>query len=249
MDTKDMRFLNTHISNLNMDEVKEFIDERVNSRIPAHIVSLKVDQVVKIEKNKEFAKIVKDAELVITDGTPLIWISKIRKTPIHTKIDGPRLGEESIKHAAKRGYSVFLLGAKDGVAVKAAKELVRKYKELKIAGTYSPPFGFEKNEEEIEHINNLLRESKADILIVGLSAPKQEIFVYNNMINYQIPISISLGAAIDFYAGNIKRAPEWVNKCGLEWLYRFFKEPKRLFRRYFVDDIKIFKIVRKYKAD
>ena len=247
MDTKDMRFLNTHVSNLNIEEVKSFIDERVASREPAHIVSLNVDQVVKIENNKEFAKIVEDAELVITDGTPLIWISRIRKTHIKQKIDGPRLGEESIKHAAEKGYKVFLLGAKEGVAALAAEKLVNKYPNLIISGTYSPPFGFEKDKEEIEHINEMLEKSKTDILIVGLSAPKQEIYVYNNMKKYQIPISISLGAAIDFYAGNIKRAPNWINKCGLEWLHRFFKEPKRLFKRYFVDDIKIFGIAKKYK--
>lgn len=249
MDLKDMRFMNTHVNNLNIDEVKTFIDEKVADRNPAHIVSLNVDQVVKIENNREFAKIVEDAELVITDGTPLIWISRLFKKPILQKIDGPRLGEESVKYAAKKGYKVFLLGAKEGVAAKAAMKLKEKYPGLIIAGTYSPPYGFEKNKEEIRKINIMLRKSMTDILIVGLSAPKQEIFVYRNKSEYQIPVSISLGAAIDFYAGNIKRAPEWMNKCGLEWLYRFFKEPKRLFKRYFVDDMKIISLAFKYRKN
>ena len=122
-----------------------------------------------------------------------------------------------------------------------------KYPAVEFVGTYSPPYGFENNPEEIDRINNLLSDSKADVVIVGLSAPKQEIFVYNNKDKYRVPLSLSLGAAIDFLAGNIKRAPEWINKYGLEWIYRFFLEPKRLFRRYFVEDINILKLFFKYK--
>lgn len=247
IELKRISFLNTHVNNLTLDEIKVFLDERVQNRIPAHLVSLNVDQVIKIENNPEFAKIVDEAELVITDGTPIVWISKLKRRPIVEKLPGPLLAEELIKYSQKKGYKVFLLGAMEGIAAEAALAMNNKYPGVQIVGTYSPPYGFEKNPEEIEHMNSMLRESGADLVIVGLSAPKQELFVYNNKNKYQIPLSLSLGAAIDFLAGNVKRAPKWVNRCGLEWLYRFILEPKRLFHRYFVEDMKIVKLIFKYR--
>lgn len=248
MDLKTLHLLNTHVNNLTMDEIKEYIDVCIQNRFSIHLVSLNVDQVIKIESNPEFKKVVDEAKLVITDGTPIIWISKLFKKPIVEKIPGPYLAEEILNHASLCGYKVFLLGAKQGVAAHAADLMMQKYKGLKIVGTYSPPFGFEKNLEEIEHMNSLLQDSHADIVIVGLGAPKQEFFVYNNKEKYGIPISMSLGAAIDFMAGNVKRAPERMNKYGLEWLYRFLLEPKRLFKRYFIDDMKIIRLILKYKG-
>lgn len=246
MDMKRIRLLNTHINNLTLKEIERYLDDRVKDRKPAHLVSLNVDQVIKVENNAEFSKIVDEAELVITDGTPIVWISKLKKTPIVEKIPGPQLAESLIKYSCEKGYKIFLLGAKEGVAAKAASLMEKKYPGLQIVGTYSPPFGFESNPKEIDRMNNMLKDSGADIVIIGLSAPKQEIFVYNNKDKYRIPLSLSLGAAIDFLAGNVKRAPEWVNKCGMEWFYRFILEPKRLFKRYFMDDIKIIKLFFKY---
>lgn len=147
----------------------------------------------------------------------------------------------------KKGYSVFLLGAAEGVAVKAAENLKRKYPGLNIAGTYSPPFGFEKDQYEIDKINKILLDSKADLLFVGMGVPKQDIFIYENMYKYQIPMSFSIGATIDFEAGVQKRAPKWINKIGMEWLYRLCSEPKRMFKRYIIDDLQIVRLVWKYR--
>lgn len=247
MNLKRMKLLNTHVNNLTLMETLQYMSECIRTDKCIHLVSLNVDQVIKAEKDHNFHRIVEEAELVITDGTPLMWISRIFKRPIIEKIPGPHLAEKVLQYSAKKGYKVFLLGAQDGVGAKAAQLMIEKYKKLDICGVYSPPFGFENNKEELDKINTLLYNSDADILIVGLSAPKQEKFVYANKENYQIPVSLSLGAAIDFMAGNIERAPGFINKIGFEWLYRFFKEPKRLFRRYFIDDIKILKLIFKYK--
>ena len=124
-----------------------------------------------------------------------------------------------------------------------------KYKGLKVAGTYSPPLGFEKDKFEIEKINKILLESKADMLFVGMGVPKQDIFIYENMEKYQIPMSFSIGGTIDFIAGVQKRAPEWMRKHGMEWLYRFVCNPKKFYKRYFVDDLKIFFMVCKYRSN
>jgi N-acetylglucosaminyldiphosphoundecaprenol N-acetyl-beta-D-mannosaminyltransferase len=118
---------------------------------------------------------------------------------------------------------------------------------VNIAGTYSPPYGFEKDEQEIEKINAMLIQSKADILFVGMGVPKQDIFVFENMAKHKIPVSVSVGAGIDFIAGDQKRAPKWMSSLGLEWFFRFCNDPKRLFKRYFIDDIKILGLILKYQ--
>ena len=149
--------------------------------------------------------------------------------------------------ASKKGYSVFFLGAAPGIAKIAADKMVQKYPGLAIAGTFSPPLGFEKDENEMNKINRMLFESKADMLFVGMGVPKQDIFIYENMSKYQIPVSFSIGGTIDFIAGKQKRAPKWMSKIGFEWLYRLFHDPKKMFKRYFIDDLKIFKLVFKYR--
>ena len=148
--------------------------------------------------------------------------------------------------AAEKGYSVFLLGAGPGVADKAAENLKQTYPGLRIAGTFSPSYGFEKNPEEVEKINAMLRASGADILILGVGVPKQEIFGYQNQEKYNIPVTINAGATIDFLAGNKKRAPKWMVDGGLEWLYRTIKEPKRVGGRV-LRDLAVFPLAIKYK--
>ena len=132
------------------------------------------------------------------------------------------------------------------MAKKAAENLSNKYNGLKISGTYSPSYGFENDEKEISKIITMINKAKPDILAVGLGAPKQEKFIYKYKDKLNVPISLAIGASIDFEAGNVKRAPRWMQKSGLEWFYRFLKEPKRMFKRYFIDDLKIVKIYFKY---
>ena len=133
------------------------------------------------------------------------------------------------------------------MANKAANNLTQKYKGLNIVGTYSPIYGFEKDENEINKIIKIVNDLKPDILAVGLGAPKQEKFIYKYKDKLNVPISLAIGASIDFEAGNIKRAPIWMQKSGLEWFYRLCKEPKRMFKRYIIDDLKIIKVYFKYK--
>lgn len=242
-----IRFLNSYIDNVTKKEAIQYIEECVEMRKIGHVITPNVDQVVRLEHDPYFKKIYENAELLLADGTPLMWISKLYKTPLKEKICGSDLVPELCNIASKKGYSVFLLGAAEGVAVKAALNLQRKYPGLKIAGTYSPPHGFEKNPNEIEKINRMLLESKADLLFVGMGVPKQDIFIYENMHKYQIPMSFSIGASIDFEAGVQKRAPIWINKLGMEWLYRLICNPRRMFKRYLIDDIQIIKLIWKYR--
>ena len=197
-------------------------------------------------ENPVSKKIFEDAEIVFTDGKPIIWMAKWLKRPIVEKISGPDLMELLCERAAKKGYRIFLLGAGPGVAANAAKNLEQRYPGFQCAGTYSPPMGFEKDPKEMEKIISMLKESQADQLFVGMGSPKQDIFIYENMQKYQIPVSYSMGAALDFIGGSVKRAPKWMCDHGLEWLHRCMTNPKRLVKRY-VEDLRIFSYYRKFR--
>lgn len=242
-----IKFMNTNIDNLTMAETLNEIDKLIQKKNCSYVVTPNVDHIVRLEKDKELQKVYKNASLILTDGKPLIWISKWYKTPIKEKISGSDLFPRVCQLAANKNYTMYLLGAAEGVADTAARNLMKKYPGLNIVGTYSPPFGFEKNEQEMNKIKTQIQDVHPDILIVGLGCPKQEKFMYYHCKELGVPISFGLGASIDFEAGNIKRAPKWMSNHGLEWLYRFSKEPKRLFKRYFVDDLKIIQVARKYR--
>ncbi|NFE74568.1 WecB/TagA/CpsF family glycosyltransferase [Clostridium botulinum] len=242
-----MKFLNTEIDNLTMEEAILEIDKLISNKKPSYVVTPNVDHIVKLEHDKEFQNVYKEANLILTDGMPLIWISKLKSCPIKEKVSGSDLFPKICELSAKKGYKVFLLGAADGIAAKAAKNLKNKFKGLNIVGTYSPSYGFENKKEEIENIIKIINEAKPDILAVGLGAPKQEKFIYKYKDKLNVPISLAIGASIDFEAGNVERAPKWMQKSGLEWFYRLCKEPKRMFKRYLVDDLKIFRLAIKYK--
>lgn len=241
-----IKLLNTEVDNVTMKEAVQKVEQLILSKKPSYVVTPNVDHIVKLEQDKVFQEVYKEADLILTDGMPLIWISKIKKTPIKEKVSGSDLFPEVCKLAAGKGYKVFLLGAAEGVASKAAENLKEKYKGLNIVGTYSPSYGFEKNQDEINKIIKMINQVKPDILAVGLGAPKQEKFLYNFRNQLKVPVSLAIGASIDFEAGNVQRAPEWMQKIGLEWFYRLIKEPKRMFKRYLVDDLKIVKLLIKY---
>lgn len=241
-----MKFLNTEIDNVTMSEAVQKIEQLILSKKTSYVVTPNVDHIVKLETDKEFQEVYKEAALILTDGMPLIWISKMKKTPIKEKVSGSDLFPEVCKLASQKGYKLFLLGAAEGIAAKAAENLKYRYNGLNVVGTYSPSYGFEKKEDEIKQIIRIINEVKPDILAVGLGAPKQEKFLYNFRNELNVPVSLAIGASIDFEAGNVERAPEWMQKSGLEWFYRLFKEPKRMFKRYLIDDIKIFKMIFKY---
>lgn len=242
-----IKFMNTEIDNLNMHETLIAINRIIKENRSAYVVTPNVDHIVQLETDKELQDVYKNASLILTDGKPLIWISKWYGTPIKEKISGSDLFPQICKLAARKGYKMFFLGAAEGVAAKAAENLKNKYKNLEVVGTYSPPYGFENNKDELKKIRDMIMEVKPHILIVGLGCPKQEKFMYHHCKELNVPISFGLGASFDFEAGRIKRAPKWMADHGLEWLFRITQDPKRLAKRYLVDDRKIFRLALKYR--
>lgn len=242
-----IRIMNTDIDNLTMKETLDYIELLIKRKKPSYVVTPNIDHIVQLEKDAKLNKAYKKASLIITDGKPLIWISKFYKKPIKEKVSGSDVFPLLCDMAAKKGYSIFLLGAADGVAKQAAVNLKKKYNMLKIAGTYSPKHGFEKDEMEINKIKYIVKKAKPDILIVGLGTPKQEYFMYDYCEELNVPVSLGLGATIDFEAGIIRRAPKWMANAGFEWLYRITQDPKRLIKRYWNDVKSIIPIIFKYK--
>lgn len=242
-----LKFMNTEIDNLTMQETLQAIDSLIQANKNAYVVTPNVDHIVQLETNKELQDVYKNASLILTDGKPLLWIAKWYGTPIKEKISGSDLFPLLCDLAARKRYRMFFLGAAEGVAAKAAENLAMRYKGLQVVGTYSPPFGFENNPVEMEKIKAMIKKVEPHILIVGLGCPKQEKFMYHHCRELEVPVSLGLGASFDFEAGNIKRAPRWMSDRGLEWLFRITQDPKRMVKRYLVDDRKIFRLAIKYK--
>ena len=240
--------LNTFVNNVNMEETIDFIEEMIEKRKKSYIVAINVDVVVKIENDSYLKHIVEEADMVLVDGQPLVWVSKLYKRPVKAKISGSDLVPELCKKKKKKGYSVFIIGGMDGIAKKAKLNLEEKYRGIRVVGTYAPPFGFEKNCNELKKINEVISASKPDIIIGCFGCPKQEKWIYENYKKYDATVSICAGATVDFLAGNVKRAPKWMSNHGLEWIYRIIQDPKRLIKRYLIDDIKIFGLIMKYKG-
>lgn len=242
-----VRLLNTQVNNISMQETVQAVEKLIGEKRSAYIVAVNVDVLIKIEKDPVLKEIAEKADLTLADGKPLIWISRMQGLPIREKISGSDLVPELCRMAAEKGYTVFILGGKDGVAERAKQRLEQEYPAIRISGVYAPPLGFETDPRELEAVNTRISQAAPDLLIVCLGCPKQEKFIWENRERYHSAVSVCAGATVDFLAGDVRRAPQWMSRHGLEWLYRFLQEPKRLFRRYFIDDPKVLKLIVKYR--
>lgn len=244
-----VKLLNTQVDNISISEAIDEIDRLLQTKRCSFVVTPNVDHIVRLENDAELQSVYRDADLVLTDGQPLVWLSRLTKYPIRERVSGSDLFPRLCDLAQAKGYTMFLLGAAEGVASTAASNLCDKYENLKVVGTLSPPFGFEKDPDGVASVVDAVRASSPDILVVGLGCPKQEKFIYHNIQRMSVGIALGLGASIDFEAGTVKRAPLSLRRCGLEWLYRLVCEPRRLARRYLVDDMKILPIAVKHLGE
>lgn len=247
VNTNRIPFLNTYVDNLTAAEAKSCVDQLINTEGYHYVVTPNSDIVVKMQDDSELKSICDNADLILTDGQIVVKLSRKTKYPIKERVCMTDFVWDVCDLADEKGYKVFLFGGKEDVLAKATENIKKKYPTLRIVDSYSPPFGFENNEEQLSEANRRIKESDADILIVFLGCPKQEKFIAKNREKYQVPISITMGGCVDFIAGGVSRAPQWMQDAGLEWFYRFLQEPKRMFRRYFIDDMRIFGLARKYK--
>jgi len=230
-----VNILGAKINTFDLEETVKLYKNTIEKNERLRVSVTPVNCVLWARKNKELLEIYNKANNVTADGVPLIWASKLLGNPIRGRVTGLDLLPEFAKTAAVNGYTFFFLGAAEGVAERLKEKLEKVNKGLKVVGTYSPPyaetFSVEENQKMIEMIN----EVKPNVLWVSLTAPKQDYWIYEHFDKLNVNIAIGVGAAFDVVVGDIERAPEWMQRNGLEWLFRFIKEPKRLFRRYLIE--------------
>ena len=236
--------LNIEVDNISKSDLLKEFESGV-------LVTPNVDHLMKLQKDWEFYDIYQKAEYVTVDSRIVSLSMKYLGTPVKEIITGSDFFPSFYNfHKDNPDIKIFLLGAGTGVAKKALHIINEKVGREIIVGEYSPSFGFEKNEDECNKIIQMLNASPANVLVVGVGAPKQEKWIYKYKDQLKnIKIYLAIGATIDFEAGNIKRAPKIFQKLALEWLYRLMKEPKRLWRRYIVEDLPFFLLILKQKRN
>lgn len=202
-----------------------------------YIVTANLDHLLRCTRYPRYKTLVKQADLVVADGMPLIWASNLQGTPLPERVAGSTLCLSLAQALAEHGKSLFLLGGNPGVAQQAARELKERFPGLRIAGTYFPTYGFEKDAAQLEAIRNLLQDSKPDMVYVALGSPKQEELINQLRTDFPTMWWMGVGLSLSFIAGEVHRAPLWVQRLGLEWIHRLAQEPKRLSKRYLINGI------------
>jgi N-acetylglucosaminyldiphosphoundecaprenol N-acetyl-beta-D-mannosaminyltransferase len=181
--------------------------------------------------------LVRKATLVVPDGMPLVWASRLQGKPLPERVSGSSLIYTLSSAAADANRSVYFLGGAPGVPKMAGIALTHRYPELRVAGTDAPPLGFHRSPAGMSALRAGIHAAQPDIVFVGLGFPKQEQVIVGLAAMYPRTWFIGCGAAIPFAAGTLPRAPAWMQRSGLEWVFRLVKEPRRLFRRYLIDDL------------
>lgn len=201
------------------------------------VVTVNLDHLLRCKRHADYREIVSRADIVVADGMPLIWASRIQGTPLPERVAGSSLCLSLAAELAQANRSIFLLGGDPGVAEQAAKVLTQRFAGLRIAGTHFPPLGFEKDPAELDLIRQQLTTSQPDVVYVALGSPKQEQLI--ERLRKELPSTwwMGVGISLSFITGDVKRAPRWVQKVGCEWIHRLIQEPRRLARRYVIDGI------------
>lgn len=233
-DRPPVAILGVAFDSLTLEDTIARIERMIALRRPHYLVTANVDFIVQARGDVELHRILCDAHLVMCDGTPIVWASRLLGNPLPERVAGADVVPKLIAVAAKKGYRLFFLGATAESSEAAVARLQAQYPELVIAGHYSPPF---KKLLEMDHreIRRRIRAAKPDLLFVSFGCPKQEKFLAMHYRDLKVPVSIGVGATIDFLAGQVRRAPLWMQHSGTEWLFRLVQEPRRLFRRYLKD--------------
>ena len=232
--------LGTRIDNLSMCEVLERAESMIALGLPSQIITANVDQLVGNRKDQGLQAVYRQAALVVADGVPLLWAARFLKTPLRERVNGTDLMERICALAARKGFSVFLFGGPQGTADLAAGCLKARFPGLRIAGSYFPFYGFENQPAETEKIRCLLKETKPAILFVSLGYPKGVGWIGQNQAAGGIPLAVEVGSSFKYIAGEMRRAPRWMQKRGLEWFWRLVHEPGRLWKRYLIRDLIFF---------
>jgi N-acetylglucosaminyldiphosphoundecaprenol N-acetyl-beta-D-mannosaminyltransferase len=226
---------NVWVDRHSLDEaVDEIIQRSLSDYPPTYVTPNNTHCTVSMQSDKRLRHIYNSAFLVVPDGVPLLWAAKFLETPLNGRVNGTDLMERLCAVAADDGLRIFFIGGRPGAAEEAAQILQFKHPGLDVVGILCPPYGFETDVTELEQINETIKSARPHILFVGLGVPKQEYWIYENYQKIGVPVSIAVGASFELISGMVARAPKWMQKTGLEWLYRLLMEPNRLWKRYLI---------------
>ena len=230
-----VNILGVQISSISNDDLLSAFTQHILHKEKKQVCITPVNSVLAAVKSEQVNTIYNNADYVLCDGMPIKWASSFLNRTIVQRITGLDLLPNLVTLCAKNDFSIFLLGASQGVGDKLKQVILNQYPHARVVGVYVPPFMATFTEEENNKMINAVNAASPDVLLVSLTAPKQDIWIANNKDALNATLLVGIGGAFEVMAGLAKRAPKWVQKAGLEWLYRFIQEPKRLFRRYFIE--------------
>jgi N-acetylglucosaminyldiphosphoundecaprenol N-acetyl-beta-D-mannosaminyltransferase len=227
----------TFVNAMTLESAERAFLAFLKERIPRQIVTVNLDFLTVAKSVPELQRII-NTSLAVTDGIPLVWLARRLGYRQSQRITGPDLIEIAGRLSASDGYKIFLLGSTSHACMTTKQVLEARFPGAQISGTYSPaeasyPFAESLNEDICARITS----ANPDILFVGFGCPKQEFWIRDNLERLQVPIGVGIGGSFNFLAGTVERAPTWMQRSGLEWVYRLWKEPRRLWRRYLLHDI------------
>ena len=230
--------LGIDVFSVRMAQLLNICEEHIDSKKALLLGVVNVAKLVNCHKNVELQRSLMEADIVLADGLPIIWLSRMLGDPLPERVTGIDIMYELLKEANKKHYRVYFLGAKSDVLQKMIKTIQKDYPGIAVAG-YRDGY-FDKDEEQ--DVAKNIKDSHADILFVGISSPKKENFLKNWLNFIDVPICHGVGGSFDILAGVTNRAPIWMQKCGLEWLYRVIQEPRMMWKRYLITNMIFIKL-------
>jgi N-acetylglucosaminyldiphosphoundecaprenol N-acetyl-beta-D-mannosaminyltransferase len=220
---------------IDLNRAAEVICKAIATEQKGYVCVTGVHGVMEAQRNPEFRAILDRALLVTPDGTPTVWVGRLQGHSRMKRVFGPDLMFEVCSRSIAKGYSHFLYGGKPGVAEDLRQRLTQRFPGIRIVGTYTPPFRALSSNERAK-LEECLEEARPDIVWIGLSTPKQEQFMAEMIQRLSCKLMVGVGAAFDFHTGQLRDAPPWVKKLGLQWLDRLRQEPSRLWKRYLINN-------------
>jgi N-acetylglucosaminyldiphosphoundecaprenol N-acetyl-beta-D-mannosaminyltransferase len=227
--------LGTGVHAVNIDTAVDYLDACIRSGKKGYVCVTGVHGIIEALRSREFCSVLDDALLVTPDGMPTVWIGRSQRHTDMRRVFGPDLMHAMCSRSLKRGNTHFLYGGKPGVAEDLKKKLESRFPGIKIVGMFTPPFRPLTSEEQSQ-LADLVARLKPDIIWLGISTPKQEMFMAEMIHRLDCKLLIGVGAAFDIHTGRIKDAPAWAKEAGLQWLHRLSQEPRRLWKRYAINN-------------
>jgi N-acetylglucosaminyldiphosphoundecaprenol N-acetyl-beta-D-mannosaminyltransferase len=225
-----VHILGCPITKLSLGEFVDLSEQYIGSHRPRYVAVVNVAKLVKMRSDEELKESVLAADLIGADGVPLVWASQLLGNPLPGRVNGTDLMYKLLERADEKGYRLFFLGAKEQVLQRALDVVRKAYPGVKIAGSHH---GYFTAAEEVAIVDRI-RTAQADILFIAFGTPQKELWVKRYLAAMEVPIVHGVGGSFDVLAGVIPRAPLWMQRSGLEWLFRLIQEPRRMWRRYLV---------------